>query len=53
MAYMSPRASVFPGDLEYAEYLADRATGGLERTSPPIPPADKQGLDRYYREGKQ
>ncbi len=43
-AYTPPRPNVYPADLEYLEYQADMATGGLERTIPPLPPADKQAL---------
>jgi hypothetical protein len=52
LPYTPPRPT-FPGDLEYLEYRADLATGGAERISPPLEPADAEALQNYYGGGKQ
>jgi hypothetical protein len=51
-AYKPPSLSGFPASLEYAEYVADVATGGKERLSPPVPPDEAAQLARYYTGGR-
>jgi hypothetical protein len=49
--YTPPSRPTFPARFDYAEYAADRATGGKERPSPPLPPDEAAQMARFYTAG--